>query len=178
MRRVIATVLMAMLVAAVLWAAAVRWELRPSPSESSRTPVEAMNNRDGWRAAPELIGTLYLAACHDWTRPYTALRPVPHELVDAVAASWPARPDIRGFLAMSKPLHIPRTTDNVVTDVEVWLNHHSAVDCTEDVWSERDVKSLHEAQHIAFFGMARPTRQEGKPVWELVFVGVRWKGGR
>ena len=183
MRGVVTAVLVAVLVGAVLWVANLRWGLvsQPTPTPSAR--VVSTPDQGDWREAPELIGTLYLAACHDWGETYTALRPVPSALLDAVSRSWPERPHIEGFIALSKPVTIPRMSGNVAEDVNAWLAEHaSAVDCTNDIWTDADAQAIRGERHIAFFGMTRPTQEGGpagireyKPVWEMAFVAVRWK---
>ena len=174
MRRIVGTVLVAILIGAVLWAADARWGLW---SQAAHAPTPTPTAPAGaWREAPELIGTLYLAACHDWMDAYTALRPVPPALVQAVAQAWPERPAIEGFLALSQPLYIPRTGDDVGRDVDAWLDAHAAaVDCAADIWTDADVQAIRGEEKIAFFGVARPVQRDGSPVWETAFAAVRWK---
>ena len=178
MRGVVTGVILALLIGAILWAANTRLGLQageaptPIPSPTPTVP------RGEWQGAPELIGTLYLAACHDWMQPYTALRPVPQALLRATAASWPEKPTLRGFLALSKPFYIPRSGKDVGRDVDTWLaSHASDVDCTSDIWTEEDVRAMEAEKHIGFFGMARPAVTDGKPMWEMAFGAVRWTAG-
>ena len=176
MRRIVGTVLVAVLIGAVLWAADARWGLWSRPTPTPAATATPSPDAGAWREAPELIGTLYLAACRDWTETYTALRPVPPALLNAAAASWPEKPAIRGFLALSKPLYIPRTGNDVAGDVDAWLAAHAGeVDCAADIWSDADVKVIRKEKRIAFFGMARPTERGGEAVWATAFAAVRWK---
>ena len=176
MRRVVGTVLVALLIAAVLWAADARWGLWSRPAPTSEPTATAGASAGAWREAPELIGTLYLAACHGWSDTYTALRPVPPALLDAVDRSWPEKPDIRGFLALSKPFYIPRMGGDVAKDVDAWLAAHAGkVDCAADIWTDADVQTIRGEKVVAFFGMARPTERGGEVVWEMAFAAVRWK---
>ncbi len=176
MRRIVGTALVAVLIGAVLWAADARWGLWSRPTPTPVPTATPTPDAGAWREAPELIGTLYLAACRGWTETYTALRPVPVALLEAAAASWPASPAIRGFLALSRPLYIPRASENVAKDVDAWLAAHASnVDCAEDIWTDADVAAIRGEKRVAFFGMARPIVREGKAVWEMAFAAVRWK---
>lgn len=162
------------LLGAILWVANTRWHLIGGPTP---TPVltPSPEVKGEWRGAPEVIGALFLATCHKYLEPFTALRPTPPGLVRAVAQSWPKKPGGKNYIALSQPIYIPRHGNDVGKDVDAWLRQHGGQpNCDLDPWTDDDVRAIQKDTNIGLFGVARPVVREGEDLWELAFGVVHW----
>lgn len=172
------TFLTLVLIGAILWAANNRWHLIGGPAPTP-TPAARLEAQGEWRGAPEVIGALFLATCHNYLEPFTALRPTPPGLVRTVAQAWPEKPADKNYIALSGPIYIPRRHQDVGTDTDAWLQQHGTrPDCSLDPWTEQDVTAVREVREIGLFGVARPVARNGHPLWEMAFGVVRWSKGR
>ncbi len=146
-----------------------------------------------WQAAPDVIGTLYLAHCHGYMAWPFRVEPAGKKELAAVAEN-PAEPAIPDLLAASKPFYIPRQ-GTVTADVNAWTEAHREPDCKESPWAKTALKRLPTpdpdvaqrlkradaatAQQLLadlhpfrVFAAARPVLRDNKPFWELRFYAT------
>ena len=172
---IFAEISIAILLGLGIWTVSARWRIEKQAPTPAPSPT-AISTGNAWRFAPGMPGTRYLAVCHDYQSSFVALQAdSAAPLVKASGNAYPQMPHVSGFLAMSGPLHLPRLTENPGRDMDAWLKSGAKPDCKHPIWTGKAVQAIRAGRQIAFFGMPRPDKQSGKPVWKLVFYAIRWQ---
>ena len=197
--RTLLLVLIVLLLVYVLWAygiverAAAAVEARVREVGDGSTPAATVTPAGAWQAAPDVIGTLYLAHCHGYMAWPFHVQPVTEQELAAVAAN-PAEPAVPRLLAASRAFYVPRQ-GTVEADVDAWTDAHRDPDCRTSPWQRAALKRLPapdpevskrlkradaatarrllaEIQTFRVFAVARPVLRDGAPFWELRFYAT------
>ena len=144
--RTLLLVLIVLLLVYVLWAygiverAAAAVEARVREVGDGSTPAATGTPAGAWQAAPDVIGTLYLAHCHGYMAWPFSVKPATKQELAAVAAN-PAEPAVPRLLAASRAFYVPRQ-GTVEADVDAWTDAHRDPDCRTSPWQRAALKRL------------------------------------